>query len=173
MLRFWKAWLIYALVVIGYAVLLAVALHTSAALPQAPGSSAGVLEFMGDLVKDTLLPGVLGGPWQWYVLPDSTYALAATSAFMASLSLAVAAVVIVVSVLRRRVAWRAWAILAVWVLAADMLPVILGRINAIAPIILGLETRYVADAAPVLAICVGLAFWPVAGSREKARYYRR
>lgn len=173
LLRFWKAWLIYALVVIGYAVLLAVALHTSAALPQAPGSSAGVLEFMGDLVKDTLLPGVLGGPWQWYVLPDSTYALAATSAFMASLSLAVAAVVIVVSVLRRRVAWRAWAILAVWVLAADMLPVILGRINAIAPIILGLETRYVADAAPVLAICVGLAFWPVAGSREKARYDRR
>lgn len=172
LLRFWRAWLAYALMLIAYAVVLITALHRSAALPLAPGSSAGVVVFMGDLVKDTLLPGVLGGPWQWYVLADKTYALAATSAFMAFLSLGVACIVIVVSLLRRRVAWRAWTILAAWVVAADMVPVILGRINAIAPIILGLETRYLADAAPVLAVCMGLASWPVAGSREAIAYDR-
>ncbi len=68
----------------------------------------------------------------------------------------------------RKDAWRAWAILAGWLVAADIAPVLLGRITELGPHLIGLETRYVADAAPVLAICLGLAFWPVAGRPDAA-----
>jgi hypothetical protein len=76
----------------------------------------------------------------------------------------VAVAVLAVSIGRRFVAWRAWTILVFWVICADMLPVIFGRLNAGLQTVLGLETRYLADAACVLAICVGLAFLPVAGT---------
>ena len=37
-------------------------------------------------------------------------------------------------------------------------------------LILGLDLHYLADSAPILAVCVGLAFWPVAGERERDAY---
>ncbi len=48
-----------------------------------------------------------------------------------------------------------------WVLLADMVPIIIARLNWY-PVLLALDTRYVADAMPVLIICLGLAFLPVA-----------
>jgi hypothetical protein len=163
--RFWKAWVLYSVLLICYFILLIIALHTSAAQPQVPGSPIGVVQFMVDLLKNTLVPGLLGGPWQWYPLQGSAYALAAPSGFMVWVSLIVVLVVLAATILRRRVAWRAWLILLFWVFAADMLPVIIGRINALAPTILGLETRYVADAAAIMALCLGLALWPVTPAR--------
>ncbi|HTW00316.1 MAG TPA: hypothetical protein VMF87_08435, partial [Streptosporangiaceae bacterium] len=60
-------------------------------------------------------------------------------------------------------------ILAGWLAAADIAPVLLGRISELGPSVLGLETRYVADATPILVICVGLAFWPVTGQPDRTR----
>ena len=77
---------------------------------------------------------------------------------LAWLAMVAVAVIVAASILRRKIAWRSWAILASWVLAADMLPVIVGRLNYLPAVTFGLETRYVADAAPVLAICLALAF---------------
>jgi hypothetical protein len=48
-----------------------------------------------------------------------------------------------------------------------MLPVIISRIGAFSPVVLGDETRYVADAVPVLAISLGLAFWPLAADHSR------
>src|SRR5215467_5941693 len=158
-----RAWLGYLVLLAGYSVILGVALETSPITPQVPGSPAGVVQFIGYLLRDTFLPGALGGPWRWYPLGDGSYALAAPTAVASWLAVIVAVTVIAATILRRAIAWRSWAILAGWVFFADVLPVIVGRLKFIAPIILGLETRYVADAAPVLAICVGLALWPVQG----------
>jgi hypothetical protein len=46
---------------------------------------------------------------------------------------------------------------------------VVGRIAEMTPGVLALQTRYVADAVPVLAICVGLAFLPPAGQPDTSR----
>jgi len=60
-------------------------------------------------------------------------------------------------------AWRAWAILAAWIVAAGIAAVVLGRLGGMPASLLATQTRYLMDATPVLALCVGLAFLPVAG----------
>jgi hypothetical protein len=168
-----RAWLLYLLVLAGYVLLFAIQLHTSSAAPGRPGSYRSVLTFVSELVKDTLVPGAFGGPWQWLPSQAGPLGYAAPPSGLAWLSWIAAAAVIVTSIWTRRYAWRAWAILAGWVAAADMLPVIAGRLDYIDGSVLGLETRYLADAMPVLAICLGLAFLPVAGQREHRRAPRQ
>lgn len=177
--RYWPAWIMQIVAMGAYALVLKGSLHTSSVQPTVPGTAGGVATFIWTLIKNTFVPGALGGPWQWF--PQSTvqggaqWAYSAPPSALIWLSLIVAACVILASVWARRYAWRAWAILVVWLLAADAAPVVLGRIGALgqgAPALFGLETRYVADAVPVLAICVGLAFLPVAGLpdlRQKRR----
>jgi hypothetical protein len=170
LLTYWRAWLLYAAVLGGYVMLIALQLHTSSAKPRSPGQYRNVLSFMSGLVKNTFVPGALGGPWQWF--PSGALAYSAPPTGLVWLSWIVAAAIVVVSIWNRRYAWRAWAILAAWILAADMAPVIIGRIKELSGAVLGLETRYVADAVPVLAICLGLAFWPVAGRPDSRRHRR-
>jgi len=162
--RYRKAWLVYAAIMIGYALVLATSLQTSTSSPLVPHASA-VLKFSWDVVKDSLLPGAIGGPWQWWTLPGRAYAIANPPAALTWLAFIIAITVVAASLLRRRVSWRAWATFAAWVVVADMLPVIIARLNWY-PILLALDTRYVADAVPVLAICVGLAFLPVTDGSE-------
>jgi hypothetical protein len=165
---YWRAWVLQLAVLAGYVIVFAVSLHSSSSQPTIPGNTAGVFTFIAELVKDTFVPGALGGPWQWF--PDSTsqYAYSAPPGGLAWLSLLVAGAIIVAGIWSRRHAWRAWAILAGWLVAADIVPVLVGRITELGPSVLGLETRYVADAVPVLAICLGLAFWPAAGRPDAA-----
>jgi hypothetical protein len=153
---YWRAWAIYAALMLGYAALLARTLPTSQ-VPTAPAFGQ-VLSFTEVLVKNTFITGAFGGPWTWFPIPDGSYALASPPRVLSWLALVAAVVTIGVSVLRRRKAMRAWLILAVW-LVGDIVPVVIGRLSDWPAVILGLETRYVADAAPVLAICLALAFW--------------
>ena len=159
LVRYWKAWLIYAAALVGYAIVLAASLPTSTSQPHIPTASA-VTTFSWGLLKGSLLPGAVGGPWRWWLLPGRAYALAAPPTELTWLAFAIAIAVVGASILRRRIGWRAWAIFAAWIVLADMLPVIIGRLNWY-PVLLSLDTRYVADAVPVLAICIGLAFLPV------------
>ncbi|HUC58657.1 MAG TPA: hypothetical protein VMA95_14745 [Streptosporangiaceae bacterium] len=100
-------------------------------------SSAGPRTVSGPMWK-LALTGLAGGPWAWHpVGPGLLYAMAFPSA---ALIVAVALVVVVtvaLSVWARPVAWRAWLILGAWL--------------------------FLGDPAAVLAICVGLAFFPLAG----------
>jgi hypothetical protein len=160
LVRYWRAWALYAVLVGGYAVVLREALRASTSKPTSPSLSAGVT-FSADLAKETLVPGLLGGPWQWFFSPNNAVAYSAPGADLVRLSLLAVAAIIVASVMTRPRAWRAWAILAVWVVLADIVPVLLGRLATLGTSsVLQLDTRYVADAAPVAAICVALAFWP-------------
>lgn len=167
LVQYWRAWLVYAVLALGYLGLLVVVLRGSTVQPGRPKSLDATATFAGHLLRDTFVPGALGGPWQWLTSVDGSYAYSAPPAGLAWFAVAVAVALIGASIWARRRAWRAWAILAGWLVAADMLPVLLGRIEEINAGLLGIETRYVADAAPVLAICVGLAFLPVAGLQQQ------
>jgi hypothetical protein len=164
-MQYWRAWLMYGVLLAGYIALFAVSLRTSSIQPGSPGSLHGTFTFATDLATKTFVPGAVGGPWQWLAAADGAYAYSAPPAELAWLSWIVAVAIVAASIWASRTAWRAWVILAGWIVTADMLPVIIGRLRDLSPALLGLETRYVADAAPVLAICVGLAFWPVVGQR--------
>jgi len=161
LVRYWRAWLAYAVLAAGYAVLLAISLRTSTSHPQSPRSVHAVLTFAWTLVKDNLLPGAVGGPWQWLPNFSGLPSLAAPPAALTWLAMIVAIFVVGVSILRRKTAWRAWAIGALWVVAADMLPVVISRLNGWDPRLHALQTHYLADAVPILAIVVGLALLPL------------
>jgi hypothetical protein len=120
-------------------------------------------------VGTTLLPGAAGGPWRWLVF-GSGYAEASPPPGLQQLSWVLAAAVVVVSCVYRVRAWRSWAILFGWIAVADILPVAIGRLGGAPPALLGMQTRYLADAAPILALCAGLAFLPVAGRPETSRF---
>ena len=162
--RYWKAWVAYLLVAVGYLAVLLAALRTSASQPHAPFSGAGVATFASELLRDTFLPGAIGGPWNWFPVSGNSFSFAAPPPTLVLLAAVAAVAVIAFSVLSRRTAWRAWLILAAWIALADMLPVVIGRLNAFDPAVLGLETRYVADATPALVVAIGLAFLPLATS---------
>ena len=170
--RYWKAWLLYGAVLAGYAAVLAVQLAAPGAAPGQRGSPQDVSGFITGLFKNTFIPGAWGGPWQWFPNPTKIEAFATPPTALIWLSLLGAAAVVLASIWYRSYAWRAWAILAGWLALADMLPVIVGRAtfsNGAFLAFLGLDTHYVADAVPILAICLGLAFWPVVGQPDRRR----
>ena len=70
-------------------------------------------------------------------------------------------------------AWRAWAILAGWLIVADIVPVLAGRSSLVPGAVLGLSARYVWDATAILVLCLGLAFMPLAGAPGPLRSPRR
>ncbi len=162
LVRYWRAWLVYLAMMVGYVLLLAVSLHTSTSQPSTPPSASAAFEFARGLVENSFLPGAIGGPWQWLPVTGGSYSSAAPPTALIWLALLAVVAVILASVWRNKRAWRAWVILAGWVAVADMLPVIISRLGAFSPAVLATETRYVADAVPVLAICLGLAFLPLA-----------
>ncbi len=138
---------------------LATALSSSSAQAGVPAGSAAVT-FAWGVLKGSLVPAAFGGPWRWWPLPGQATALALPPHALTWLAMGLAVVVVLGSIARRPVAWRAWAALALWVAFADMLPVMIGKLNWY-PVLLALNTRYVADARPVLALCLALAFLPV------------
>jgi hypothetical protein len=161
--RLWKGWLLYVALVAAYGAIFLTALPTSGNQPAIPGSFQSVYTFASKLVLDTLLPGLLGGPWHWFHTGTSAGAYSLPPPGLDLLSLVVVLAVVVVSILIRRRAWRAWVMLAGWVVLADMVPIIIGRVSyAGYAAIFGMETRYVADATAVFPIVLALAFWPVA-----------
>lgn len=172
--QFWRAWLVYAVLMIGFLGLLAVALKGSAQQPGAPGSAGGALTFSADLIRESFVPGAIGGPWQWFPVPGGSYAFTAAPPALTWLAVAVAAFVAAASIWYQLIAWRAWTIVAGWLAVADLAPVLLGRLDysVFSASLLALESRYVEDAVPVLMICLGFAFLPLA-SATGARQARR
>jgi hypothetical protein len=168
LVKYWKSWVLEVLIVAAYAVVLSQSLHTSTAQPTVSGISQ-TFSLTWGLLKNTFVPGALGGPWQWFPTEDASYAASAPPGMLAWLALIVAAAVILASIALRKYAWRAWAILAGWLLAADVTPVVLGRVEVLSAGVLALQTRYVSDAVGVLVICLGLAFLPPVGQPDVRR----
>jgi len=163
--RYKYQWAGYAALMAAFIAVLARSLATSSAQPAAPRSTAAALKVAWGLIGRTFVPGAFGGPWSW--LSDGTFALAATALGLVAVTTVAAVAIISWSIWYRRSAWRAWTILAGWLVVADVVPIVVGRVNIYFLDVLATETRYVADAVPVLAICIGLAFMPLVG-REPA-----
>ncbi len=167
--RYWRAWLLYAAVLAGYCALFFLRLPAYRTAGQAPVTPVRVLSFLWTLVSSTVVPGAMGGPWRWQPLAGGS-ALAAPPAPLVQLACGLAILIIVASCLYRVGAWRAWAILLGWIAAADVLPVVIGRLGVVPAGLLGLLQRYATDAVPVLVLCLGLAFVPVAGGAGRYRF---
>ena len=166
--RYWRAWAIYGGVLACYVAVFFVQLHTSAVQPGKPSSAGHVLSLTETMVGTSLVPGALGGPWHWAT--GSGYDQAAPPVVLRYLAWAVAVIVVVVTCLRRARAWRAWALLAGYIVAADFVPVVIGRLGGYPPSLLGAQTRYLTDATGMLALCAGLALLPVTGEPDPYRF---
>jgi len=165
---YWRAWLLYGGLLAGYMVLYFIQLSGSSIQPSSPGSASRMASLTTTLFEKNLVPGALGGPWQWWA-GGLGYAQAGPPAQLEGLAWAVAIVVVIASCVCRVGAWRAWAIGIGWVVAADLVPVVFGRLQVFPATLLGVQTRYVTDATGVLALCVGLAFLPVTGEQHAYR----
>ncbi|MBC6463747.1 hypothetical protein HKK72_38840, partial [Actinomadura sp. HBU206391] len=163
--RYAGAWALYASVLLAYTGIYLARMHTTTIQPRA--ASAEVIgTFAGRLLGQTLPVTAVGGPHTWMSVGTFDYALAAPSMFLVACSWIVIAAIIGLSVWLRRRALRAWSILIGYVVVTDVVPVALGRVNESYADLLGLESRYIAEAAPLLAICLGLAFLPLVGEAD-------
>ncbi|MDF5751055.1 hypothetical protein [Spongiactinospora sp. TRM90649] len=131
---------------------------TQTASVPAPGQIAA---FAAQLLGVTFPALAVGGPGTWF-----SVMAAPTTAVIVPAWTAIA-VIVAATLYLRRGAWRAWLTLLLYLPLVDVLPVILGRGEFIS---LAREGRYLADAAPVLALCLALATLPLLG---ESRPYRR
>jgi hypothetical protein len=169
--RYWRAWLMYGTVAVAYVALYLVQLPTSVQQPTSPPSFGSVLALASTMLRVGFVPAALGGPWRWSA-QGGGYGYAAQTPGLTQVSWVLAILVVAASVRYRRHALRAWLILAGWLVVADMLPVAFSRLTELPVSRLGSDLHYVADSAPVLALCVGLAFWPVIGEEQPYRVAR-
>jgi len=159
---YWVAWAVYGAAMIAYVAVYLVQLNTSSQTPGLPGTRGGVFEFAWTLIRDTFVPGILGGPWRWFAVGE--YGVANPPSGLTWIAVVVIAIVIGLSLLGRLRIWRAWVILAGWIVVADILPVLLGRASILPGQFLGQETRYVMEVPGIAALIVGLAFLPLAAT---------
>jgi hypothetical protein len=161
--RFSRAWLVLAVICGAY---LGVYLTRPPSTPLGIPSGAGsVMSFVGQLTGETVSTSLLGGPWRWIsagdTAPDVAPPLAATW-----VSAVLVLALIVFTMARRRRAGRAWLMAALYLLIECVL-LSSTRLGGWAAGAAGQATRYVADAAPVIALAVGLALYGMVGERAK------
>ncbi len=166
-----RAWAIYGAVAVGYLVVFLIRLPTSIQQPTSPPTFASVLTLASTMLRVGFVPAAMGGPWHWSA-PGGDYGYAVQTPVLTQGCWVLALLVVGASLRYRRRALRAWAMLAGWILAADLFPVVLSRLTELPPARLGADLHYVADSAPVLALCVGLACWPVPGEEQPYRVAR-
>ncbi|GAA2892520.1 hypothetical protein GCM10010517_57050 [Streptosporangium fragile] len=165
--RNWRLWSVHVMVVAAYTIVYLLRADT------APGEGASVPrpDVAADLVElmlgHTFPSGAVGGPVTWSPVTP-TGGLAGPSGSFVAVAWAVLAAVVVITVVRRRRAPRAWITLAGYLLFADAVPTVIARGDYTS--LVGAETRYVADAVVVLAVGLGLALLPVLG--EEGAYRR-
>ena len=168
---FWRAWTIYGVLTAAYLVLFLIKLQTSSEQPIYPRHVSSVLSLAATMLRVGFVPAAVGGPWRWFA-PGGDYGFAAETPALTQVTWVFAALVVGASLWYRRHALQSWLILAGWLLLADFAPVAISRLTELPASLLGADTYYLANSAPVLAVCVGLAFWPVIGEQDPYRISR-
>ncbi|TMR95018.1 hypothetical protein EJK15_30865 [Nonomuraea basaltis] len=159
-------WWAHGLLLAGYAVLYLLRRDSAGSDALTGPKSEVVPGLVRRLLGETFPTGAVGGPLRWGGL-TATGGLADPAPATVIASWAVIALLVVVTCVYRRRAWRAWAILAAYVVVADAVPTVIAR--ATAWDLVGAETRYVADAAVLFALCLALAWLPVEGEDDTRR----
>lgn len=124
-----------------------------------------VADVANTMLGTAFMSAVVGGPWRWSVLAPPT-AYADPPAWALHLAWVAVVLVILYGVLRRRRTLRAWALLGGY-LVGLMTLLVESRAESFGGVI-GLEYRYLTDAACVVTLCLGLAFLPLRGSVESS-----
>jgi hypothetical protein len=165
--RHWRLWGAYALLMGGYTALYLSRQYTApgegATMPKA--SVTG--DLLGTLLGRTFPTGIVGGPLSWGPVP-STGGLADPSTLLVVAAWTALGVLVLATLFFRRRAVRAWLIVAVYLAFADAIPTVIARGSALG--LVGAETRYVADAVVVFAVCLGITLFPL---RDEADPYHR
>jgi len=168
LLSFRRAWIIYGALTAGYLVLFLIKLQTSVQQPVSPEHTGSLLTLAATMLRVGFVPAALGGPGHW-LAPGGDFGFAAETSGVTQATWVLATLIVAVSLWYRRNALRSWLILAGWLLLADFGPVAISRLTELPATLLGADLHYLADSAPVLALCVGLAFWPVIGEENPYR----
>lgn len=145
----WRLWAAEAAVLVGYLLLHGRLAPVEATSPTA--SETGLRGLATDFVLRTLVPGLVGGPWQARIAGET---LVAPSWAVVVAALVVVAFVAVTSRLGGSSARWAWVMLAAYV-ASDVAILFGGRTRFDVPF--GLIPRYVADVVPVATLAVAAA----------------
>jgi hypothetical protein len=119
-------------------------------------SASGAWRLVQVALGTTLAPMYLGGPWGVAPPPGGKAAVLVLPLGVRFLTWVGLALLIAVSIVLCRQAWRAWAMLGAYVALCIAL-VVAGRLGILGAAI-GLDTRYLADSVPVLALALALAF---------------
>jgi hypothetical protein len=155
---YWPAILIGAVAGGGYA-----AYYATHATEQTEWPSASdAVEAVGNMVGRAFGAAVVGGPWAW----THKAGVAAPPEWAVTLAWILIVLVVCYGALLRRRTGRAWALL-VGYLAVLAALLVANRVATFGSGI-GLEYRYLTDAACVVALTVGLVFMPVRGAVESS-----
>ncbi|GIH06269.1 hypothetical protein Rhe02_43360 [Rhizocola hellebori] len=150
LVRYWRAWLVIAVVSVGHLFFYAA---TNAPSPPLPSTIRSGVDFLQSYILRTFVPGIIGGPWSWLPNGDSPpFTGAQTLPSLAALT--VVAAFIGVTAWRRPIATRAWILLGLYLaMTAGLFLVTRAGMSPVN----GLLTRFLADAVIVAALCVGVA----------------
>ncbi|WP_326820256.1 hypothetical protein [Streptosporangium sp. NBC_01756] len=113
-------------------------------------------DYLGSFLGGTVPTLLVGGPLSWGTVTSAGLLVAHRPVEVAVAWLVLAAVV-AGTCRRRPEAAGAWALAAGYLLVADGLLIMVSRAGSIQH---ALESRYIADATPVLAVCLALALMP-------------
>ncbi|SFI06508.1 hypothetical protein SAMN05216275_10112 [Streptosporangium canum] len=121
------------------------------------------VDYLGSFLGGTVPTLLVGGPLSWG--PETTAGpLVAHQAVEVAVAWLVLAAVVAGTCRRHLMAAPAWALAAGYLLAADALPIMFSRSGSAQH---AFESRYIADATPLLAVCLALVLMPWrAPSRE-------
>lgn len=129
------------------------------------GGSRQFGELLDGMLGTSFAVGAFGGPWRWddRIAPAG---LADPPAWSVHLCWALVALVIAYLALRRERTLRAWAMLAVYLLA-DFTILLTTRAPVVGAVT-GFEYRYLTDSACALALAVSLASMPILGALQSS-----
>jgi hypothetical protein len=151
---YWPAWLVVG--TIGGAYLVPYFARPGSTYVHAPRSIGEVVTFLRLIVGESLVPGLVGGPWHWTDSNDDFAPLVNPDALRGWLALIVFAALIVATIRLRPVAKRAWILLGLYV-ALNCAALGSARLGTILTELLGLSPRYVSDSVVIAALCIGIA----------------
>ncbi|MEV2242496.1 hypothetical protein [Micromonospora sp. NPDC049891] len=150
--RWWPSWLLLTALSLGF---LAAYLGSSESSLRRPASAGEVFSFITQMLGSTVVPGLVGGPWQWLGAGDGA-PVAAPPELGTWVAWTIFVALVVATVRRRRRAGRAWLLLGSYlVLVAAMLAAT--RLGSTFSGVAGGVPRYVSDVVVVAAICLGVA----------------
>ncbi|MFI7021094.1 hypothetical protein ACIBMZ_00025 [Micromonospora sp. NPDC049900] len=150
--RWWPSWLLLTALSL---VFMAAYLSRSESSLRRPDSPDEVFSFLAQMLNSTVVPGLVGGPWQWLGAGDGA-PVTAPPRVGTWVSWVIVVAVVVATVRLRPRAGRAWLLLVAYlVMVAAMLAAT--RLGSAFSGVAGGVPRYVSDVVVVAAICLGVA----------------